>query len=159
MTFCAPFRMCHGDESEPQANGELYKTPESAEVLGDHTTGWFGEVGYKDIMEVANVPRKTSFKFEEMFVCDPSAKYYGYKSWDGNTYPLSLFRFYPLTPLKLTKFPRILHPALPRVRPTRRISRRRQRRRKCVRVEALQPRARCQAARPLLGQGPALLRH
>lgn len=34
-------------------------------------------------MEVANKPLKTDHKFEDMFVCDPSKKYYGYKSWDG----------------------------------------------------------------------------
>lgn len=34
-------------------------------------------------MEVANAPGKTSFKFEDMFICDPSKKYYGYTSWDG----------------------------------------------------------------------------
>jgi phosphatidylserine decarboxylase len=61
----------------------IIETPESAEVLGSHKTGWFGEVGYKDLMEVANVARGTSYKFEEMYQCDPSKKYYGYKSWDG----------------------------------------------------------------------------
>lgn len=34
-------------------------------------------------MEVANAPLKTSYKFQDMFICDPSKKYYGYKSWDG----------------------------------------------------------------------------
>jgi phosphatidylserine decarboxylase len=58
------------------------QSPESAEVLGDHKTGWFGPTGYSDIMQVANAPLKTSFKFEDMFVCDPKAKHYGYKSWD-----------------------------------------------------------------------------
>ncbi|KAK3689653.1 Phophatidylserine decarboxylase-domain-containing protein [Podospora appendiculata] len=62
--------------------GEYLKTPESAEVLGDHNSGWFGEVGRNDIMEVANAPRKTSFTFEEMYKCEPSKKYYGYKSWN-----------------------------------------------------------------------------
>lgn len=59
------------------------KTPESAEVLGENKTGWFGATGKKDIMEVANAPLKTSYKFQDMFICDPSKKYYGYKSWDG----------------------------------------------------------------------------
>ncbi|KAH8886995.1 hypothetical protein GQ53DRAFT_657017 [Thozetella sp. PMI_491] len=57
-------------------------TPYSAEVLGDHSAGWFGEVGYKDLMAVANAPLKTEFKFEEMYQCEPSQKYYGFKSWD-----------------------------------------------------------------------------
>lgn len=61
----------------------MVQSPESAEVLGPHKTGWFGEVGTQDIMAVANAPNKTSFKFEDMFVCDPKAKHYGYKSWDG----------------------------------------------------------------------------
>lgn len=57
-------------------------------MLGDHRAGWFGEVGYKDLMQVANAAYKTSYKFEEMYKCDPSQKYYGYKSWDGK--PLTL---------------------------------------------------------------------
>ncbi|KAK4111516.1 hypothetical protein N656DRAFT_733262 [Canariomyces notabilis] len=62
--------------------GEYLKSPESAEVLGDHRAGWFGEVGYSDLMEVANAPYRTSHKFEDMYVCDPSKPHYGYKSWD-----------------------------------------------------------------------------
>lgn len=62
--------------------GRYLKTPESAEVLGNHQAGWFGEVGYKDLMAVANAPHKTSYKFEEMYVCDPSKPHFGYKSWD-----------------------------------------------------------------------------
>lgn len=62
--------------------GQYLKTPESAEVLGGHRAGWFGEVGYSDLMEVANAPNKTSFKFEDMYVCEPSKKFYGFKSWD-----------------------------------------------------------------------------
>lgn len=53
-------------------------------MLGNDRAGWFGEVGYNDLMEVANAACKTSFKFEDMYKCDPSKKYYGYKSWDGN---------------------------------------------------------------------------
>jgi len=41
-------------------------------------------------MEVANAAAKTSFKFEDMYMCDPKAKHYGFKSWDGtlNLHPL-----------------------------------------------------------------------
>ncbi|EME45730.1 hypothetical protein DOTSEDRAFT_71430 [Dothistroma septosporum NZE10] len=62
--------------------GKFLCSPKSAEVLGTHKQGWFGETGQKDIMEVANAPYKTSHKFEDFFVCDPKAKHYGYKSWD-----------------------------------------------------------------------------
>ncbi|KAK4140445.1 uncharacterized protein C8A04DRAFT_39901 [Dichotomopilus funicola] len=62
--------------------GTYLKSPESAEVLGDHQAGWFGEVGYKDLMEVANAPNETTFKFKEMYKCDPSKKHHGFKSWD-----------------------------------------------------------------------------
>ncbi|KAG7293723.1 hypothetical protein NEMBOFW57_003780 [Staphylotrichum longicolle] len=63
--------------------GKYLKTPESAEVLGNHRAGWFGEVGYKDLMEVANAPNKTTFKFEDMYQCQPGEKYYGFTSWDN----------------------------------------------------------------------------
>ncbi|OAA59615.1 phosphatidylserine decarboxylase family protein [Niveomyces insectorum RCEF 264] len=62
--------------------GRFLKSPESAHVLGTHSTGWFGDIGYKDLMEVANAPYQSSHKFEDMFVCDPTAKYYGFTSWD-----------------------------------------------------------------------------
>jgi phosphatidylserine decarboxylase len=60
-----------------------WQSPESAEVLHQEKTGWFGEVGRADLMEVANAAAKTSFKFEEMYMCDPKAKHHGFKSWDG----------------------------------------------------------------------------
>ncbi|KAK0625208.1 Phophatidylserine decarboxylase-domain-containing protein [Bombardia bombarda] len=62
--------------------GHYLKTPESAEVLSDDTSGWFGEVGHKDLMEVANAPLQSSLEFEEMYICDPSKKHHGFKSWD-----------------------------------------------------------------------------
>ncbi|KAF7560801.1 hypothetical protein G7046_g3337 [Stylonectria norvegica] len=62
--------------------GKYLLTPESADVLGDHTVGWFGETGLGDLMKVANAASKSEFKFEDMYICDPSAKHYGYKSWD-----------------------------------------------------------------------------
>ncbi|KAI1484545.1 Phophatidylserine decarboxylase-domain-containing protein [Biscogniauxia mediterranea] len=62
--------------------GRFLKSPESAEVLGTHSQGWFSEHGKKDLMEVANAPLKTKYSFEDMYICDPSAKYYGFTSWD-----------------------------------------------------------------------------
>ncbi|KAA6407928.1 MAG: phosphatidylserine decarboxylase [Lasallia pustulata] len=62
--------------------GEYLRSPASAEVLGADPGGWFGETGSKDLTSVANVGG-TSFKFEEMYVCDPSAKHHGFNSWDG----------------------------------------------------------------------------
>lgn len=35
------------------------------------------------MMQVANAPYNSHMKFEDMFVCDPSAKHMGFKSWDG----------------------------------------------------------------------------
>jgi phosphatidylserine decarboxylase len=66
---------------------DAVQTPESAKVLGDHTQGWFGPVGLHDLVEVANKPNGTDMKFEDVFHCDASAKYYGYKSWDGKISP------------------------------------------------------------------------
>lgn len=62
--------------------GKFLMSPKSAEVLNDHKFGWFGPVGTKDVMEVANAPYKTSYTFEEFYHCDPKAKHHGYKSWD-----------------------------------------------------------------------------
>lgn len=61
--------------------GEYLKSPESARVLDTGPNGWFSDVGKQDLTTVANVD-ETSYSFEEMFVCDPSAKYHGFTSWD-----------------------------------------------------------------------------
>ncbi|KAI0117951.1 Phophatidylserine decarboxylase-domain-containing protein [Nemania sp. FL0031] len=62
--------------------GKFLKSPQSAEVLTTDGTGWFSQHGQKDLMEVANTPLRTAYNFEDMYVCDPKAKHYGYTSWD-----------------------------------------------------------------------------
>lgn len=62
--------------------GQFLKSPKSAEVLGTHKQGWFGETGQKDMMQVANAPYETNHTFDEFFECDPKAKHHGFKSWD-----------------------------------------------------------------------------
>ncbi len=62
--------------------GEYLKSPDSAKVLGTTSSGWFGLTGLKDLEDVANVGA-TSYKFEELFVCDSSARYHGFTSWDN----------------------------------------------------------------------------
>ncbi|KAJ9093239.1 hypothetical protein QFC19_008445 [Naganishia cerealis] len=61
--------------------GEYLSSPESRSVLEDDKVGWFSEHGLKSLEEVANVG-VTNYKFDELFQCDPKAKYHGYKSWD-----------------------------------------------------------------------------
>lgn len=60
---------------------EYLKSPASAEVLSTDSAGWFGAEGVKDLTATANI-EETSYTFEELYVCDPSAKYHGFKSWD-----------------------------------------------------------------------------
>nr|KIR45183.1 phosphatidylserine decarboxylase [Cryptococcus bacillisporus CA1280] len=61
--------------------GEFLSSPESAHALSDNERGWFGPVGLPALEKIANVG-KTSYTFEQFYKCDPSAKYYGFKSWD-----------------------------------------------------------------------------
>jgi phosphatidylserine decarboxylase len=56
-------------------------SPASAYVLGNNSIGWFSEHGVNDLAKTANIGQ-TSYKFEELFKCDPSKENYGYKSWD-----------------------------------------------------------------------------
>ncbi|KAK5945071.1 hypothetical protein PMZ80_002274 [Knufia obscura] len=64
--------------------GDFLTSPESASCLDDSSSGWFGDTGRKDLTQVANLnaPEETRKPFEELFQCDPNAKYHGYKSWD-----------------------------------------------------------------------------
>ncbi|KAL8706197.1 MAG: hypothetical protein Q9201_000703 [Fulgogasparrea decipioides] len=76
---------------EPQVNamikkvlnawGEYLQSPASTEVLDDHSTGWFGSTGKKDLEITGNVG-ESSHSFQDLYVCDPNAKHYGFKSWD-----------------------------------------------------------------------------
>ncbi|KAK7188676.1 phosphatidylserine decarboxylase family protein [Paraphaeosphaeria sporulosa] len=60
---------------------EFLSSPASAYVLGNDCIGWFSEHGTQDLCATANVG-KTSYAFEELFKCDPTAKHHGFKSWD-----------------------------------------------------------------------------
>ena len=60
---------------------EYLASPASTEVLEDNSQGWFGQTGVQELETTANIG-ETSCSFKEMFVCDPSAKHHGFKSWD-----------------------------------------------------------------------------
>ncbi|KAK5290588.1 hypothetical protein LTR99_011043 [Exophiala xenobiotica] len=60
---------------------DFLKSPASAKVLGTDPKGWLCETGLRDLTAVADVGDK-SYTFEAMFVCDASAQYHGFKSWD-----------------------------------------------------------------------------
>ncbi|CBX95063.1 predicted protein [Plenodomus lingam JN3] len=56
-------------------------SPESAYVLGSDKIGWFSDHAVQDLATVANIGQ-TSYKFEELYKCDPSKEHWGFKSWD-----------------------------------------------------------------------------
>ena len=62
--------------------GRFLQSEKSASVLGTQPHGWFGPTGKRDLEMAANEAAGTSLKFEEIFECDPRAKYHGFKSWD-----------------------------------------------------------------------------
>jgi len=67
---------------DPQVNNMLkrifniwaqyLKSPASAEVLNTGPIGWFGATVVKDLTATANVGA-SSYTFEELYLCDPSA--------------------------------------------------------------------------------------
>lgn len=61
--------------------GEFLKSPQSATVLDNSSTGWFGETGLKALTDAANVGG-TSYAFDQVYECDSSKKHYGFRSWD-----------------------------------------------------------------------------
>ena len=63
--------------------GEFLQSPESAKIsLSNEDKGWFNGTGVKELTHVANQAAGTSEKFEDLFQCDPSKPYHGFKSWD-----------------------------------------------------------------------------
>lgn len=71
--------------------GEHLKSPASADVLGSGPNGWFGKTGVHELSATANDAGETSYAFEDLYQCDPSAEHYGFKSWDD--FFTRLFRF------------------------------------------------------------------
>ena len=63
--------------------GQYLQSPASASCLGNDSDCWFGETGLREITATANLKGVTSYKFEEIFQCDPSAKHHGFTSWDN----------------------------------------------------------------------------
>ncbi|OBT51819.1 hypothetical protein VE04_08035 [Pseudogymnoascus sp. 24MN13] len=63
--------------------GGYLKSPESAVVLETDANCWFGPTGMENLTTAANTAAGTSLTFEEMFVCDPTAKHHGFTSWDN----------------------------------------------------------------------------
>lgn len=61
--------------------GVFLKSSDSVAVLDSSDSGWFGEVGLKDLTEVANVG-KTNYTFEQLYQCDPQKLHHGFNSWD-----------------------------------------------------------------------------
>lgn len=61
--------------------GEYLTSPGSTECLENDSSSWFGETGVTELTKTANIG-STNHKFEELFVCDPSAPHHGFKSWD-----------------------------------------------------------------------------
>ncbi|OJJ08190.1 hypothetical protein ASPVEDRAFT_179396 [Aspergillus versicolor CBS 583.65] len=62
--------------------GEFLTSPESATALDESENGWFGQTGRGNLVQVANAPNGSNHDFDKLFVCDPTAKHYGFASWD-----------------------------------------------------------------------------
>ena len=60
---------------------EFLASPDSAYVLGNDKISWLGEHGSHDLELTANVGQD-SYKFHELFECDPAKENHGYTSWD-----------------------------------------------------------------------------
>jgi phosphatidylserine decarboxylase len=60
---------------------EFLSSPASAYVLKDDKISWLSDHGMHDLAITANIGQ-TSYKFDELFKCDPSKEHHGYKSWD-----------------------------------------------------------------------------
>jgi len=63
---------------------DFLMSEESADqVLHANNQGWFNDTGKNDLETVANKAADQNNKFEEHFICDPSAPCHGYQSWDA----------------------------------------------------------------------------
>ncbi|KAE8388465.1 Phophatidylserine decarboxylase-domain-containing protein [Aspergillus alliaceus] len=62
--------------------GEFLSSSESVSVLTTSSTGWFGTEAIRKLTSTANVGG-TTYAFDELYICDPTAPHYGFPSWDA----------------------------------------------------------------------------
>ncbi|KAE8368391.1 Phophatidylserine decarboxylase-domain-containing protein [Aspergillus caelatus] len=60
---------------------DFLSSPESACVLNTSTAGWFSTRALWRLTDTANIGGD-GFEFEELYICNPDAPHYGFKSWD-----------------------------------------------------------------------------
>lgn len=60
---------------------DYLSSSESTSVLNTSSAGWFGNEGLRRLTDTANISGTHSV-FEELFICNPDAPHYGFKSWD-----------------------------------------------------------------------------
>ncbi|KAF2140798.1 uncharacterized protein K452DRAFT_273624 [Aplosporella prunicola CBS 121167] len=64
--------------------GEFLQSENSAkQALNESSSGWFSTTGKSDLTAVSNKAASQSHNFEDIFDCDPSKPYHGFKSWDN----------------------------------------------------------------------------
>ncbi|KAJ5106689.1 Phophatidylserine decarboxylase-domain-containing protein [Penicillium angulare] len=61
--------------------GDFLQTPESAATLDDPSTGWFSNSSLTALAASGNT-NGTTYRFDEIFECNPNAPYHGFRSWD-----------------------------------------------------------------------------
>ncbi|KAJ5760711.1 hypothetical protein N7520_007867 [Penicillium odoratum] len=61
---------------------DFLQSKSSAAVLDASASGWFSSPALAALTSAANIGG-TTYTFDEMFVCDPSAPYHGFQSWDA----------------------------------------------------------------------------
>ncbi|KAJ6150381.1 phosphatidylserine decarboxylase family protein [Penicillium samsonianum] len=62
--------------------GDFLRTPEPAATLDDPLKGWFSNSSLTALAASGNT-NGTTYKFHEIFDCNPSAPYHGFRSWDN----------------------------------------------------------------------------
>ncbi|OCL07073.1 phosphatidylserine decarboxylase family protein [Glonium stellatum] len=63
---------------------EFLSSGDSTHVLNEDEEGWFSPEAIKALEDKGNnvVSLSTEYTFEQLYICDPSAKHLGFKSWD-----------------------------------------------------------------------------
>lgn len=62
--------------------GTFLSSSESVSVLDTSSTGWFGPEAIHKLNTTGNIGG-TRYGFDELYICDRNAPYYGFQSWDA----------------------------------------------------------------------------
>ncbi|PHH84954.1 hypothetical protein CDD83_1119 [Cordyceps sp. RAO-2017] len=92
MTYAMGTASGHAAFLDPEVNEAMRKilrawsayleSPASRSVMARREGSWLGPTTLQALEQIGNAPYNTSLRFDQIYQCDASAEYFGFRSWD-----------------------------------------------------------------------------